>query len=84
MINKSNSFKLDLLSEMANALGYKDLKQTEIDRFYSPKYFANVQSSQNALTSELIRVLSHSKSYAASLSDEEYETHREELERQFS
>ena len=68
----SNSFKLDLLSEMANALGYKDLKQTEIDRFYSPKYFTNVQNSQNALTSELIRVLSHSKSYAESLSDEEY------------
>ncbi|MBQ8100872.1 MAG: hypothetical protein IJ169_06260 [Paludibacteraceae bacterium] len=78
----SNSFKLDLLSEMANALGYKDLKQTEIDRFYSPKYFANVQNSQNALTSELIRVLAHSKSYAESFSDEEYIVHREELERQ--
>ena len=79
----SNSFKLDLLSEMANALGYKDLKQTEIDRFYSPKYFANVQNSQNALTSELIRVLSHSKSYSSPFSDEEYATHKEELEKQF-
>ena len=79
----SNSFKLDLLSEMANALGYKDLKQTEIDRFYSPKYFTNVQNSQNALTSELIRVLSHSKSYAESLSDEEYTSHKEEIEKFF-
>lgn len=80
----SNSFKLDLLSEMANALGYNDLKQTEIDRFYSPKYFSNVQDSQNALTSEILRVLSHSKSIAEPLSDDEYEAHREELERQFS
>lgn len=80
----SNSFKLDLLSEMANALGYNDLKQTEIDRFYSPKYFSNVQNSQNALTSEILRVLSHSKSSAESLSDEEYASHRDELERQFS
>lgn len=79
----SNSFKLDLLSEMANALGYKDLKQTEIDRFYSPKYFANVQNSQNALTSELIRVLSHSKSYAESLSEEEFTSHKDELDKLF-
>ena len=68
---------------MANALGYKDLKQTEIDRFYSPKYFTNVQNSQNALTAELIRVLSHSKSYAESLSDEEYTSYKEEIEKFF-
>lgn len=80
----SNSFKLDLLSEMANALGYKDLKQTEIDRFYSPKYFTNVQNSQNALVSEILRVLAHSKSSAESLNDAEYAAHREELERQYS
>ena len=34
--DNQNSYKLDLLSEMAEALGYKQLKQTEIDRFYSP------------------------------------------------
>ena len=39
--DSSNSFRLDLLSEMAMALGYKNLKQTEIDRFYSPKYFGS-------------------------------------------
>lgn len=81
---ESNSFKLDLLSEMANALGYKNLKQTEIDRFYSPKYFANVQSSQNVLTSEVIRVLAHSKSSSESFTAEEYETHLQELENQFA
>jgi len=81
---ESNSFKLDLLSEMANALGYKDLKQTEIDRFYSPKYFSNVQSSQNVLTSEVIRVLAHSKSSSESFTEEEYESHLQELENQFA
>ena len=30
----SNSFLLDLLSEMSMAVGYGNLKQTEIDRFY--------------------------------------------------
>ena len=35
----NNSFALDLLSEMALSLGYKELKQTEIDRFYEPVQF---------------------------------------------
>ena len=80
--NDTNAFKLDLLSEMANALGYKDLKQTEIDRFYSPKYFSRIQNSQNVLTSELIRVLAHSKSNSESLTDEEFEAHKSEIEKQ--
>lgn len=80
---EANSFKLDLLSEMANALGYSDLKQTEIDRFYSPKYFSSVQNSQNVLMSELTRVLTHSKSCSESLTDEEYKSHSKELEQQF-
>lgn len=46
---ETNAFKLDLLSEMALSLGYKDLKQTEIDRFYSPKYFSQIQETQNLL-----------------------------------
>ena len=81
--NDTKSFKLDLLSEMANALGYKDLKQTEIDRFYSPKYFSNVQNSQNVLTSELIRVLAHSKSNSESFTEEEFESHMKDIEKQF-
>lgn len=33
----NNAYLLDLLSEMAQSLGYKKLKQTEIDRFYEPQ-----------------------------------------------
>lgn len=70
--DNQNSYKLDLLSEMAEALGYKQLKQTEIDRFYSPMYFSSQQSRQEILYNETLRVLMRSKSEAESLSDEEY------------
>lgn len=46
---------------MAMALGYKNLKQTEIDRFYSPKYFGSQMSRQEILFQENLRVLMHSK-----------------------
>lgn len=67
----SNSYKLDLLSEMANVLGYKNLKQTEIDRFYSPQYFADTQKTQDTFWRENIRVLQHSKNVSEGFSDEE-------------
>lgn len=79
--SESNAFKLDMLSEMANSLGYNDLKQTEIDRFYSPKQFVNEQNAQDLLVSEALRVLSHSKSNAESFTDEEYVQHLEELKK---
>ena len=78
----TNAFKLDLLSEMANALGYKDLKQTEIDRFYSPNYFSQLQQTQNLLAQESLRVLSHSKSNSESFTDEEFRLHIKELSEQ--
>lgn len=77
--DRSNSFRLDLLSEMAMALGYKNLKQTEIDRFYSPKYFGSQMSRHEILFKENLRVLSHSKSCAESFTEEEYEKHYNEL-----
>ena len=75
----SNSFRLDLLSEMAIALGYKNLKQTEIDRFYSPKYFGSQMSRHEILFQENLRVLSHSKSCSESFSEEEYQEHYNQL-----
>lgn len=75
----SNSFRLDLLSEMAMALGYKNLKQTEIDRFYSPKYFGSQMSRQEILFQENLRVLMRSKSCAESYSDEEYIKHKNKI-----
>ena len=75
----SNSFRLDLLSEMAMALGYKNLKQTEIDRFYSPKYFGSQMSRQEILFQENLRVLMHSKNCAEGFSEEEYQKHYDKL-----
>lgn len=74
--NKStNSFLLDLLSEMANSLGYRNLKQTEIDRAYTPQGFIDNSNIQNALQKELFRVLMSSKSYAEGYSPEQFEKH---------
>lgn len=77
--DKQNSYKLDLLSEMAESLGYKQLKQTEIDRFYSPMYFGSQLTRQDLLFKEFLRVLMHSKSSSESFLDEEYKAHEEEL-----
>ena len=49
----SNSFLLDLLSEMAQYVGYGNLKQTEIDRFYLPVYFSNELQARNNLVQAL-------------------------------
>lgn len=68
----NNSYMLDLLSEMAQSLGYKDLKQTEIDSFYNPQLFLDRDNLQAKLTSEYLRVLEHSKSFSSALTDEEY------------
>jgi hypothetical protein len=59
---------------MALALGYKNLKQTEIDRFYSPTYFGSQMSLQEILFQENLRVLMYLKSNFESFSDEEYHT----------
>lgn len=74
--NKStNSFLLDLLSEMANSLGYKNLKQTEIDRAYTPQGFIDNSNIQNALQKELYRVLMSSKNYAEGYSVKQLKKH---------
>lgn len=77
--DNQNSYKLDLLSEMAEALGYKQLKQTEIDRFYSPMYFSSQQSQKEILYNETLRVLMHSKSEAESFTDEEYAERKQKV-----
>lgn len=75
----NNAFLLDLLSEMALTLGYKNLKQTEIDRFYTPTYFGSQMSRQEILFEENLRVLMRSKSFSDSFSEEEYTIHHDEL-----
>lgn len=66
----SNAYLLDLLSEMAQSLGYKELKQTEIDRFYEPQAFIDEWNSSKKIQSELMRVLDSSKSFAESRNKE--------------
>ena len=58
--DNSNSFRLDLLSEMAQSLGYKNLKQTEIDRFYLPRCFDDDYKTKEAILQEMLRVLRNS------------------------
>ena len=69
--NSSNSYLLDLLSEMAISLGYKELKQTEIDRFYEPQVYIDDHISKHRLDLELYRLLISSKSFSDSRTDEE-------------
>lgn len=74
----NNSFALDLLSEMALSLGYKELKQTEIDRFYEPVQFTKEQELKDNLAKENLRVLLASKSCSESFTEEELRTRQNE------
>jgi hypothetical protein len=80
--DSQNSFRLDMLSEMANDLGYKNLKQTEIDRFYIPQVFEDQRRGQELLLLENLRVLNYSKSYGVPFSPEEYKENYERLYKQ--
>lgn len=55
----SNSFLLDLLSEMSMAVGYGNLKQTEIDRFYLPVYFTNQLKANEDLKQSFQKTLNY-------------------------
>lgn len=53
---------LDLLSEIARVLGYNDLSQTSIARFYSPIAHGTQTQLNAEIQLELLRVLKESKS----------------------
>lgn len=67
--DSTNSFQLDLLSEIANSLGYKDLKQTELDRFYLPRYFGDQEDAQKRIWTEHYRVLRNSENFGTPRQD---------------
>ncbi|WP_390937111.1 DUF6680 family protein [Parapedobacter soli] len=79
--SNQNSFQLDLMSEIAQVLGYRHLRQTEIDRFYAPAFFGNQMSNQDLIFREQLRVLTHSKNLAEPFSKKEYQKHLKELNR---
>ncbi len=56
---------LDLLSEMARVLGYSELSQTSIARFYSPAAHGNQAQLNIDIQLELLRVLKGSHSLKA-------------------
>lgn len=53
----NNAYLLDLLSEMAQSLGYKQLKQTEIDRFYEPQTFIDDKNNERLALVETIKAM---------------------------
>lgn len=55
---------LDLLSEIATILGYKNLKQTDIDKFYSPIAHGEAFQLSDKLQREMLRVLESTESIA--------------------
>lgn len=52
-----NHKHLELLSEMAKVLGYQNLQQTDMDKFYIPAAHGNLAKMQSDLAVELLRVL---------------------------
>lgn len=56
---------LDLLSEMARELGYKDLQQTDLDKFYLPKGHLDWHEVQMKTALEWIRVLENTSHFLA-------------------
>jgi hypothetical protein len=53
--------RLEMLSAMANVLGYKALQQTDIDKFYVPDAHAQQANRIFEVQTELLRVLKASK-----------------------
>jgi hypothetical protein len=54
--------RIELLSEIAIALGYRRLKQTDIDRYYAPQVLTDQATMQGDMQKELLRVLRDTKS----------------------
>ena len=56
---------LDLLKQMADSLGYGDLKQTDIDKFYVPQIHGDMAARAAAAQEEFILMLKNFNLMAA-------------------
>ncbi len=56
---------LELLSEIAQLLGYRKLTQTDMDKFYSPQAHGTILELQWGVQTELLRVLKATESLSA-------------------
>lgn len=59
---RAGHLQIELLSEMAKVLGYKQLSQTDIDRFYQPEAHATQGALSQELQTEFLRVLKATES----------------------
>jgi hypothetical protein len=66
--SNNSLFQLDLLSEMAEDLGYKHLRQTDLTRYYFPECFQSEKDLHNKISVELFRVLQNSESFSCPFS----------------
>lgn len=56
---------LELLSEIAAELGYKDLKQVDLDKFYFPQAHVDADETRKKIESQLLRVLENTEHFLA-------------------
>ena len=58
---------LELLSQMATVIGFKNLQQTDIDKFYSPQIHKDQYVASTETQAELLRVLKNTSCVATQL-----------------
>lgn len=68
-LQKADHKLLDLLFEMSKVLGFKNIKQTDIDKFYTPIAHNNQILLNSQIQNELLRVLQKSDSFATDKKD---------------
>lgn len=64
---------LELLSAMAKVLGYKNLQQTDIDKFYTPTAHGDQATLNHKVQIELLRVLENTGALQTSLKERKEE-----------
>ena len=64
---------LELLSAMGVALGYKNLQQTDIDKFYTPTAHGDQAVLNHKVQTELLRVLGNTGAFQTSLKEKKEE-----------
>lgn len=62
---------IDMLSEMGQALGYKKLKQTEIEKFYTPVAHGTQAELNEKMQREFLRVLENTASFVVTKKEDD-------------
>jgi hypothetical protein len=73
------TYHIELLSNIANSLGYDNLRASRLTHFYNPQQFGNDRDAQETVTQELIRVLKNSHSYAETKKELKKKTIRKQI-----